>query len=133
MIVLDTDVVSVLMRAPRAASLIARLEAVPVTEQATTTVTLGELAYGAAKASRPQLYEQAKRLLDGVVVLDFDTASAEAYGRLRARLESLGRPLADPDLRIAAIVLANTATLVTGNVRHFARVADLHVENWLQD
>jgi tRNA(fMet)-specific endonuclease VapC len=46
-------------------------------------------------------------------------------------LEERGLPLADADLRIAAIALANDLTLVTGNVRHFRRIPDLAVENWL--
>ncbi len=55
------------------------------------------------------------------------------YGQLRAELESTGERVAEPDLRIAAIVLARDATLVTGNVRHFARIPELRVENWLID
>ena len=46
--------------------------------------------------------------------------------------ERAGLRLADPDLRIAAIVTAHDATLVTGNVRHFAGVPGLAVENWLR-
>ena len=65
-------------------------------------------------------------------VLPFDDLAAESYGPLRARLESEGQPLAEPDLRIAAIALSRDLTLVTGNVRHFERVPDLRVENWLQ-
>ena len=41
--------------------------------------------------------------------------------------------MAEPDLRIASIALARDLTLVTGNVRHFARVQALQVENWLDD
>ena len=65
------------------------------------------------------------------VILPFDEAAAEVYGPLRARLESEGRPLAEPDLRIACIALSRELTLVTGDLRHFARVPDLSVENWL--
>jgi tRNA(fMet)-specific endonuclease VapC len=64
-------------------------------------------------------------------VLPFDELAAEVYGPLRARLESEGRRLDEPDLRIASIVLARDLTLVTGNERHFARVPDLRIENWL--
>ncbi len=58
-------------------------------------------------------------------MLPFDEAAAEAYGPLRARLEAAGRPLDEPDPRIASIALARDLTLVTGNVRHFDRVPDL--------
>jgi tRNA(fMet)-specific endonuclease VapC len=66
-------------------------------------------------------------------ILPFDEAAAERYGVLRARLERDGRRPAEPDLGIASIALSRDATLVTGNVRHFARVPDLRVENWLLD
>ncbi len=45
-------------------------------------------------------------------VLPFDELAAEVYGPLRARLESEGRRLDEPDLRIASIVLARDLTLV---------------------
>ncbi len=66
-----------------------------------------------------------------VQILPFDRPAAEAYGKLRAALERSGRPLPDPDLMIAAIALVRRLTLVTGNVRHFVRVPELQIENWL--
>ncbi len=57
--------------------------------------------------------------------------TAEAYGPLRAQLEARGEPLDEPDLRIASIALDRDLTLVTANLRHFNRVPDLRVENWL--
>ena len=132
MIVVDTDVLSDLMRARPSTPLMARVKRIPVGEQATTSITLGEIAYGARKVGKPALYERAIGLLRGVRVLDFDRTAAERYGALRADLERGGRRLADPDLRIAAIATVHHATLVTGNVRHFARVPGLVVENWLR-
>jgi tRNA(fMet)-specific endonuclease VapC len=64
-------------------------------------------------------------------VLPFDERAAEVYGPLRARLEAEGRRLDEPDMRIASIALSRELTFVTGNVRHFDRVPDLTVENWL--
>lgn len=133
MIILDTDVVSDLMRPRPAPLLLNRLSDVPVDEQATTAITIGELAYGAHKAARPDLYARASQLLGGVGVFDFDTAAAETYGRIRADLEAGGQRLADPDLRIAAIALASEATLVTGNLKHFGRISGLLVEDWLHE
>ena len=66
-----------------------------------------------------------------VRIVPFDRPAAEAYGRLRAELERTGRPLPDADLMIAAIGLARRLVVVTGNVKHFARVQGLQVENWL--
>lgn len=81
MIVLDTDVVSVLMRPAPPPGLVTRLGATPLAEQATTAITIGELAYGAARAARPELYRRARDLLTGVRILSFDEAVASTYGR----------------------------------------------------
>lgn len=132
MITLDTDVVTELMRSRPAQSLLDRLRATPPDEQSTTAITLGELACGAHRARRPELYDRALTLLAGTVILPFDHAAATQYGRIRAELEREGRRLADPDLRIAATALARRVTLVTGNVRHFARVPGLEVEDWIR-
>lgn len=132
MIVLDTDVVSDLMRPKPSPTLMARLAEVSASEQSTTAVTLGELAYGANRAQRPELYTRAMRLLKGTRIFPFDRDAAERYGRIRCELERDGTRLADPDLRIAAIVLAHGATLVSGNVRHFGRVSGLTVHDWMR-
>ena len=132
MIVLDTDAVSDLMRPHPSPTLVARLGELAPSEQATTAVTVGELAYGAHCVDRPDLYERAMRLLSGARVLAFDGDAAQHYGRIRSELERQGKRLDDPDLRIAATVLAHQATLITGNTRHFQRVPDLRCENWLR-
>lgn len=132
MIILDTDAVSELMRPRPSPTLVARLAETPVDEQATTTITVGELAYGAHKAGRPELLSKALGLLGGVQVYDFDRAAAALYGSLRARLERAGERLADPDLRIAAIAVLHAATVITGNVRHFQRIPELVVQDWIR-
>lgn len=108
------------------------MERVPAEEQATTAITLGEIAYGARKAGRLVLYERAIGLLRGVRVLDFDRPAAERYGELHLALERAGLRLADPDLRIAAIAVASEGLLVTGNLRHFGRVPGLRAEDWIR-
>lgn len=71
-------------------------------------------------------------LLPNLSVLPFDVAAAHRYGEVRAELERRGTPLGEADLRIGAIALTRGLTVVTGNVRHFQRIPDLSVENWLQ-
>lgn len=115
-------------------SLVAKLAQVPVAQQSTTSITVGELIYGASRAAARTdlLLAQIEHiLLTDLIILPFDRNAARRYGVLRAELERQGTPLADADLRIAAIALANGFTLVTGNERHFQRVAGLSLENWL--
>ena len=130
----DTDVISAVLRRDPPLHLVRRLAALPAEQQFTTSITLGELIYGASKRGDAEL---GRRVHDVVVrlteVLPFDAAAAEFYGPLRAELESKGRRLDEPDLRIASIALSRDLTVVTRNVRHFSRVASLRVENWLAD
>lgn len=130
---LDTDVLSALMRRDPPLSLVRRVAALGTTEQCTTSINLGELLYGAAKRGSDRLLRRVEELiLSAGLVVAFDEPSARVYGSLRAALERGGRPLAEPDLRIASIALARDLTLVTGNTRHFGRVPGLRVENWLE-
>lgn len=131
---LDTDVLSAVLKREPPLHLIRRLARTPPTDQCTTAITLGELVYGVARRGSPALAERVRGLIASAgPILPFDQAAAQRYGPLRANLEIGGRRLAEPDLRIAAIVLSRDATLVTGNVRHFARVPDLNIEDWLAD
>lgn len=129
----DTDVLSAVLARDPPLPLIRRLAQVPAQTQFTTSVTLGELLFGASKRGSPELAERVRGLVSrAAAVLPFDAAAAEVYGPLRAQLESAGRRLDEPDLQIASIALSRSLTLVTGNVRHFARVPNLPVENWLE-
>jgi predicted nucleic acid-binding protein len=106
----------------------------PVEEQATSSITLGELYYGArrlAVGGQTLVTRIESMLLPNLAVLAFDARAARRYGELRAELERTGSPIGDADMRIAAIAIANDLTVVTANVRHFQRVPGLTVENWL--
>lgn len=128
----DTDTLSATMRREPFLPLIRRLAQIPPSEQFTTAITLGELLYGASRRDSDRLLSRVRELIRGALtVLPFDERAAEVYGPLRAELEAEGRRLDEPDMRIASIALSRDLTLVTGNVRHFDRVPNLAVENWL--
>ena len=129
----DTDILSGALKRDPPLHLIRRLARTPPEEQFTTSITLGELLYGATRHGSTRLLAMVREIiLEAHEVLPFDEAAAEVCGPLRASLEAEGRRLDEPDLRIASIALARNLTLVTGNVRHFGRVPDLKVENWLE-
>jgi len=135
MYLLDTDILSNLVKRVPSTALIAKLASVPPEQQFTSSITLGELVYGAHRlqAGAGLLLERLDRTLPpNLPVLPFDFAAARRYGEVRAELEHRGTPLGDADLRIGAIALARGLTVVTGNVRHFQRIPRLTVENWLE-
>jgi predicted nucleic acid-binding protein len=136
MYLLDTDILSNLLKRVPSMTLIAKLVSVPPEQQFTSSITLGELVYGACRLPRraSALLEQLdKTLLPNLPVLPFDVAAARRYGEIRAELERRGTPLGDADLRIGAIALARNLIVVTGNIRHFQRIPELSVENWLEE
>ena len=136
MYLLDSDILINLIRRGPSTLLIAKLASVPPEQQFTSSVTLGELVYGAYKlqARTDYLLQQLEEtLLPNLPVLPFDSAAARHYGQVRAELERRGMGLGDADLRIGCIALARGFTMVTGNVRHFQRIPGLTVENWLRE
>jgi tRNA(fMet)-specific endonuclease VapC len=135
MYLLDTDILSNLMRRTPSTVLIAKLAAIPPEQQCTSAITLSELfsgAYRLGAASTILLDRLAKILLPNLPVIPFDTKAAIVYGQTRTGLESRGILIGDADLRIAAIALASDFIVITGNVSHFGKVPGLKVENWLE-
>lgn len=72
---------------------------------------------------------ESERDLEGLTLLPIDSAAAAEFDRLRQnkKLKKIGRG----DLLIAAITLANRATLVSRNLKDFRQVPGLQVENWI--
>lgn len=135
MYLFDTDIISNLLRRSPSTTLIARLAAVPPQQQFTSSITLGELIYGAHRLrERAAILRQRinETLLPNLIVLPFDARVARHYGEIRAGLEQQGTVIGDADLRIASIALVHDLIVVTANVRHFQRIPGLSVENWLE-
>ena len=131
----DTDAVSELLRPKPAAAYVRWLRSVPREDQFVSAITIGELyqgAYGSAAKDR-HLENIETRIIPAVTILPFDVATAKVFGRIRAELYALGKPLEDADLQIAATALYHGLKLVTGNLRHFQRVPGLLLSTALQD
>lgn len=127
---LDTNIFIAALKAHPAVR--ARLESLPASSIMLSPVVLGELETGVEKST--QVERNRKRLdevVTGLAVPSLDAATSLNYARIRAVLERQGTPIGGNDLWIAAHALALGAVLVTDNVKEFARVPGLVVENWL--
>jgi tRNA(fMet)-specific endonuclease VapC len=133
MYLFDTDVITNIFKKQPSSCLLERLGRTSQQAQHISTITIAEIVYGAWKSSRPQHHLQnlEKILLPAVNIVGFDAKAAYVCGSLRARLDREGMPLALADLEIASIAITKDLTLVSGNLRHFARIPGLKVENWL--
>jgi tRNA(fMet)-specific endonuclease VapC len=126
---LDTDTVSFALRGQgNVASEI--LKRVP-SELCVSAVTVAELRFGAEKRKSVKLHRLIDTFLATIAVRPFDQECAEEFGRLANLLTDRGEPIGEIDTYIAAHARAMKVTLVTNNVKHFARVAGLKVENWV--
>lgn len=128
---LDTNIVSDLLRHPRG-SVAQRLLRKSAGRVALSIVVAAELRFGVAKSLHPQLGERLELILERLVVLPLETPVEHHYAEIRSALERAGTPIGPNDLFIAAHARALGAIVVTDNVREFARVPGLVVENWLR-
>jgi tRNA(fMet)-specific endonuclease VapC len=99
---------------------------------AVPAVAAFELWYGAARSARKQANVQRLELFFAgpLELLAFDDEDARSAGEIRATLESAGTPIGAYDLLIAGQARRHDATLVTANTSEFARVKDLHWQDW---
>jgi tRNA(fMet)-specific endonuclease VapC len=90
-----------------------------------------ELEVGIAKSQAPALRrQQLAQLLEWVRVAPLGMEEVRQAARIRATLEQRGEPIGPIDVLIAGTALAQTAVLVTRNIREFGRVPGLQVEDW---
>jgi tRNA(fMet)-specific endonuclease VapC len=96
-----------------------------------SSITLGELHYGAEKSARRAAnltaIEQFVARLD---VLAFGDKAAAHYGQLRAELERAGTPCGPHDIQIGGHARSEGLVLVSNNLREFARMPGVRVEHW---
>lgn len=95
-------------------------------------VTYAELLKGAERSVRKaQVLKQIKQLTLSIPVeYAIDASICQHYAEQFTQLKEAGTPIGANDLWIACHALAIDATLVTNNVREFARVPKLSIENW---
>ena len=137
MIILDTNVLSALMRTSPEAPVVAWLDRQPAESVWITSITLFEARLGLAllpTSRRRRTLEAAfARLLKEDLenrVLDFDSAAAIEAASLAAERQKVGRPVDMRDTQIAGIALARRATLATRNARHFENLKIPIVDPW---
>jgi tRNA(fMet)-specific endonuclease VapC len=96
-----------------------------------SVVTYLELVYGAWKSDQVETnLDRLEQLRNLIPVQSLDADVGRYYGRVRAELEKKGVPIGAYDLMIAAHALSLGLTVVTNDVREFARVDGLRLDNW---
>lgn len=97
-----------------------------------STITYGELLYGAQKSQHPKkTMTILEKLAESIPPLPIPLEAGHHYGQIRSALEKIGKPIGNNDLWIAAHALALNLILVTNNVKEFQRISQLKLENWV--
>jgi predicted nucleic acid-binding protein len=139
MIVLDTDVVSELMRSTPSPVVEAWVRARSSQELYTTSITVAEIGYGIERladgARKTLLATTARQLFSAFAehVLAFDTVAAGIYGSVVRDRDRAGAPIDGFDAQIASICRIHDATLATRNVKDFSRTGIDVINPWQTD
>ncbi len=134
MYLLDTNILSELVRKSPSSRLLTTLSEQPAASLWTSVVCVVELRRGAALRSDRELFWKRieREILSRVTVLAFDVSDAILTGDLYASQERAGTLIGLADLMIASTAMENGLAVVTANTRHFRRIPGLRVENWLE-
>ncbi|WP_369959931.1 type II toxin-antitoxin system VapC family toxin [Pseudomonas benzenivorans] len=137
MILLDTNVLSELMRAKPDPQVLAWVDAQPVSELVICSITVAEILYGIARmpdGKRKQgLLDLASAMFDEDFagnILPFDADAAVHYAEIAAASEARGRVVDMAGAQIAAIGRLHDAVVATRNIRHFEELGVDLVNPW---
>ena len=137
MVVLDTNVVSELMRVTPSAEVLVWMDELPPREVFVTAVTEAEVRTGIAilpaGARRRGLADAAERTLGGLFagrVLPFDSGAARAYADIAAASRDAGHPISQSDCQIAGIARSRGMAVATRNVRDFSDTGVEVIDPW---
>lgn len=137
MIVLDTNVLSEIIRAEPDERVMGWLDSLDPATVATTSVTAAELLYGLARLPDGQRKTALGKAIRGLLYEDlegriepFDAPAAEHYAAVVNRREAAGRPISIADAQIAAICRKLPATLATHNTDDFQATGIELVDPW---
>lgn len=139
MILLDTNVISELMRPSPDIKVIAWLDQRPASEYWLSAVTVAEVGLGIAllpDGKRKVAYAEmaGKMFVEDFSgrCLPFDQEAAAAYAGIVASRMGMGRPISVEDAQIAAIAVTNRLVLATRNIGDFERIKELTIINpWI--
>lgn len=126
MILLDTNVISELMRTEPAQIVLDWFGQHDACDLFISAVTEAELRTGVAILPEGQRRDRLQAAIDAMIdqdfqgrVLPFDSLAAKAYAEIAAQRRAAGRPIAEADCQIAAIARATDAPIATRNVKDF--------------
>ena len=102
-------------------------------ELASTSINYAELMFGLKKRDNKKYLPTVEMIFQNIKIYDFDKKSATVFSTLKATMQKRGIVVADMDLMIASIALANGEKLISNNLKHFSKIENLELESWVKD
>ena len=137
MIILDTNVISELMRSSAAPAVFQWVERQIPAELWTTAINEAEIFYGIELIAKGRRRDQMQSDADAMFgqdlvhhVLAFDTQAARVYAQILARRRRMGRPIAHADAQIASIAHVHGAAIATRDVDDFVHCGIRIINPW---
>lgn len=128
--ILDSDILIYFLKGEK--KVVEEVLKIASDELFTTRVNYTELLYGAYNSSKIEdNLTKFKNFLERFTILEFDERSSEIFAQTKAKLKKEGNIIADMDLMIASIAIANEQELATNNHKHFERIRNLKTLKWL--
>jgi tRNA(fMet)-specific endonuclease VapC len=133
MFLLDTNIISELVKKRASETLRRKLKTIPSVALYTASICVMELRYGSLRrGDGGVLWSRIHDvILSKLHVVSFGYREALKAGEILSHLHSTGQPIGIEDILIASVALSNGLIVVTANTKHFSRVPELAVENWL--
>ncbi|CAN5701268.1 type II toxin-antitoxin system VapC family toxin [soil metagenome] len=130
---LDTSVYSQPLRPKPIETALERWQEYGDAACAISRVTVAEIEWGLHKKGSERLWAGYRRDMEGTVaVLETDELVWDRFARMKAAQHALGRLVSDLDLLIGATAVYHSLIVATLNIRHFALIEGLHIEDWSQ-
>lgn len=131
---LDTNILSELVKKRPNSYLIDRLRSKPPESLFTSCVCVMELRFGSTLRKDSEVFWDriTSEILSRVGILPIDFPEAVAAGDILSHLKNTGQLLGMEDVLIASTALSHHCVMVTANIRHFSRLETLKIENWLE-
>jgi tRNA(fMet)-specific endonuclease VapC len=134
---LDTDIMSYLMKKnhPSHKALMQKILEKEEGTIALSVISVSEISEGieniADESRKKILLIAMEYILSSLVVLEFNDEAAWVYGKIRNNLRKSGQDIGVMDTLIAAHAKSQDLILVTNNSKHFERIQDIRIENWI--
>lgn len=137
MIVLDTNVLSEIMRPTPEPKVVAWVDAVPARDVAISAVTMAEILYGVGLMPEGRRRRRLTSIAEAIFaydfdgrILPFDASAAVEYAAVVLQRQASGHPISMADAQIAAVCRVHECTLATRNTRDFAGTGLNLIDPW---